>query len=76
MKELTVTPGGVANLCVVKVREIPPLRDLGIGNLRRAVAIVIVVATHHIPGCLQRAGLENILRKKIAHIIIIMQGLN
>ena len=39
----------IAYLCVVVIRKVPSVGDFGIGNLSGAVAIVIVITTHHIP---------------------------
>lgn len=50
-------------LHIVIVREFPPVGDLGVSYLSRAVAIVIVVATYDVPRHLQRAGSEHILQR-------------
>ena len=48
-------------LLIVVVWEVPSVGHLGIGDLCRAVAIVIVITTDNVPLCLQRACSEHIL---------------
>ena len=51
-------------LGIVIVRKIPPFGNFSIGNLCRAVAIVIVVSTDDIPGSLEGVCCVHFLRRK------------
>ncbi len=40
-------------LFIIEVGKDPSMRHLGVGNFSRAIAIVIMVATYHVPFLLQ-----------------------